>query len=139
MSPRTVQALEELNNLKLEDEKLAASKVAGPLPPSRVGAADQTSRVSPRTVQALEELNALKKENEKLAASKVASRTVQGGGASPRTEQAFAELNALKEENERLAASKVASRTVQGGGASYSGGRVNQPWIGALYTSLQLT
>jgi hypothetical protein len=111
-----------MNNLKAENEKLAASKLAGPPPPSRVSpktVQDQSSRVSPRTVQALEELNALKKENERLAASKVAGTvvppgTVQGvddhSSPSPRTMQALGELNALKEENERLAASKLSSK-----------------------------
>jgi hypothetical protein len=135
ISPRTMQAMEELNALKQESENLKASKLAPKTvqqtPPTRTvqAAGDQQSRVSPRTVQALEELNKLKQENEKLAASKVAgppppSRVGAGdliSRVSPRTVQALEEMNALKKENEKLAASKMAapvppSRTVQGVG-----------------------
>jgi hypothetical protein len=131
-----MQAMEELNALKQENDKLKSSKLAPQslqqTPRTVQAHEDQLSRVSPRTVQALEELNNLKKENEKLIASKVAgppppSRVIQDVGdrnsrVSPRTVQALEELNALKKENEKLAASKtsaplppaVPSRTVQG-------------------------
>ena len=127
VSPRAVQALEELNTLKQENDKLVASKVAAPSthsapPRSALALGDPKSRISPRTVQALEEMNTLKQENDKLIASKVAaptavtSQTTQALGdsksrVSPRTVQALEEMNTLKQENDKLIASKVGAPT----------------------------
>lgn len=127
VSPRAVQALEELNTLKQENDKLVASKVAAPSthsapPRSALALGDPKSRISPRTVQALEEMNTLKQENDKLIASKVAAptavspQTAQALGdsksrVSPRTVQALEEMNTLKQENDKLIASKVGAPT----------------------------
>ena len=127
VSPRAIQALEELNTLKQENDKLVASKVAAPSthsapPRSALALGDPKSRISPRTVQALEEMNTLKQENDKLIASKVAAPTAVSpqtalalgdskSRVSPRTSHALEEMNTLKQENDKLIASKVGAPT----------------------------
>ena len=116
MSPRTMQAMEELNALKQENDNLKASKLAPrtvqQIPPTQTvqGAGDQQSRVSLRTVQALEELNNLKKENEKLVASKVAGPPPPSrvAGEQPVTSKVAGPPPPSRVAGEQLVASRVA-------------------------------